>query len=64
MSPDSSANVKASKIMLVGLDHNQILEKRFKTAGYQVVTKNDMQQRSNMYGTNHWKPPCWCRVDR
>jgi hypothetical protein len=38
MSPDAGSNFnKIARILLVGLDHNQILEKRFKAAGCQVV---------------------------
>lgn len=32
---------RPGKVMLVGVDHNQILERRFKAAGYEVVTAND-----------------------
>jgi hypothetical protein len=35
------ADSRVAKIMLVGSDHKQILEKRFRTAGYQVVTVSD-----------------------
>ena len=33
---------KPGKMMLVGLDHSQILERRFKSAGYEVVTIADI----------------------
>jgi len=32
---------KPGKMMLVGLDYSQILERRFKAAGYQVLTVTD-----------------------
>ena len=32
---------RPGKIMLVGVDHHQILERRFKAAGYEVVTVRD-----------------------
>lgn len=41
MSLPARANSKFGKIMLVGLDHGQILEKRFRTAGFPVVRVND-----------------------
>ncbi|HEY7217343.1 MAG TPA: hypothetical protein VH985_03050, partial [Candidatus Binatia bacterium] len=40
---DSGANSRVTRIMLVGSDPNQILEKRFKAAGYQVLKVNDNQ---------------------
>ena len=33
---------KPGKMMLVGLDHSQILQRRFKSAGYEVVTVADI----------------------
>lgn len=35
------ADCRVAKIMLVGPDPKQILERRFRTAGYQVLTAND-----------------------
>lgn len=32
---------KPGKLILVGLDHSQILERRFKAAGYEVLTVRD-----------------------
>jgi hypothetical protein len=32
---------KPGKMILVGLDHSQILERRFKAAGYEVLTVTD-----------------------
>jgi len=43
MSPQARANSKVGKIMLVGVDVNQILEKRFTAAGCQVVKVADNQ---------------------
>ncbi len=37
MMPEANANSKVAKIMLVGSDHKQILEKRFQAAGCQVI---------------------------
>jgi len=34
-------NRKPGKMMLVGLDYSQVLERRFKAAGYQVLTVTD-----------------------
>jgi hypothetical protein len=41
MMPETIANSKVAKIMLVGSDHKQILEKRLKAAGCQVLKVND-----------------------
>jgi len=35
--PDTIASSRVAKIMLVGSDHKQILEKRFQSAGCQVI---------------------------
>lgn len=40
---DSGANFGVTRIMLVGSDPHQTLEKRFKAAGYQVLKVNDNQ---------------------
>jgi len=34
-------NRKPGKMMLVGVDYSQVLERRFKAAGYQVLTVTD-----------------------
>jgi DNA-binding response OmpR family regulator len=41
MSPEASVNRRVGKIMLVGSDPKQILEKRFRAAGCQVVKAPD-----------------------
>ena len=43
MLPQADANSTVGKIMLVGTDVNQILERRFMAAGCQVVKVNDDQ---------------------
>ena len=43
MITESGANSRVGRIMLVGSDRNRILETRFKAAGYQVVTANDIK---------------------
>jgi hypothetical protein len=41
MARQASAGAKTGKILLVGLDYNQLIEKRFATAGYEVVAVSD-----------------------
>jgi 5S rRNA maturation endonuclease (ribonuclease M5) len=43
MVTEAGANSRVTRIMLVGSDPNQVLEKRFKAAGYQVLKANDNQ---------------------
>lgn len=40
-SRQASVNPKAGKILLVGADPKQILQKRFMTAGYKVIAVTD-----------------------
>lgn len=39
--PSASDERKPGKMILVGFDHSQILERRFKAAGYDVLTVRD-----------------------
>jgi len=41
MARQASAGARTGKILLVGLDYNQLLEKRFADAGYEVVAVSD-----------------------
>jgi hypothetical protein len=41
MARQASAGAKTGKILLVGLDYNQLLEKRLAHAGYEVVPVSD-----------------------
>ncbi|SRR5581483_1322476 len=41
MARQSRAGAKTGKILLVGWDYHQLLEKRFVTAGYEVVAASD-----------------------
>jgi CheY-like chemotaxis protein len=41
MARQASAGARTGKILLVGLDYNQLLEKRFAEAGYEVVAVSD-----------------------
>ena len=41
MSANISEKARAGKIMLIGADHKQIVEKRFRAAGYEVVRATD-----------------------
>jgi hypothetical protein len=41
MARQASAGAETGKILLVGLDYNQLLEKRFVHAGYEVVAVTD-----------------------
>jgi hypothetical protein len=41
MARQVSAGAKTGKILLVGLDYNQLVEKRFTNAGYEVVAIYD-----------------------
>ena len=41
MSADISEKARAGKIMLIGADHKQIVEKRFQAAGCEVVRATD-----------------------
>jgi len=41
MARQASAGAKTGKILLVGLDYHQLLEKRFANAGYEVVAVSD-----------------------
>jgi hypothetical protein len=41
MMPDASPNAQAAKIMLIGADRKQILERRLQAAGCQVIKVKD-----------------------